>query len=189
MAARHSRVTIVALAALLVLPGCTGPSQPALEDEHPAPAVSGPPGPDGGETPAEFVDGPAMQVEFKGEVSHLAWPPGVTPPEHAPELPPMPDAQGVMHGQSYEVGYGRAVAADFWICAWGREWLAQRGQDEVRAAAAVTELNTLPETFYYQATLGAGGKEHWDEILQQVSLGDPTLMANHVTLNCVGIGI
>lgn len=186
MAARFRAAGSLALVALLTLAGCSGPSEPPLQDESPFLPVGESPGVVG-EAPAEFVDAAVMQVEFRDEVFRLEWPPGMVPPERAPEQPPMPDTEGVMRGNTYEVGYGRSVAGDFWICAWGREWLAQRGKDEAREAAALAQLNTLKQMYFYRATLTPDGQMHWDEILRQVNLGDPTRIANHVTVNCAGI--
>ncbi|MDG4773993.1 hypothetical protein [Solwaraspora sp. WMMD792] len=124
-----------------------------------------------------------MEQEYWAETEALELPAGVTwPPVIHQE--PAPDHEGVLRGHSYEPGFGRGQAQGVWFCIWQKEWLTQRSGAPERADAALVQLNAYKGMVNYQEYSDAMVRAAVDEQLEKAALGDPSLMAKNVEINC-----
>jgi hypothetical protein len=160
-------VTTAALVALLGAAGCTGA--------------------DSGGTAVDetvIVTYDDMVAEWRAQQQTLELPPGAQWPDPPPEPEPEPDQEGVLRGWSYEAGVGKGIADQQWWCAWANEWLDQRGVDADRERAALETLRTLEDTYLYRESMDSHSQQSMDERITAAELGDPTMIATYVELNC-----
>lgn len=176
---RYRATVVAALVAVLALSGCGDSSGGTLagSPDDPQALATEPP-------EIVTVDYDEMVEEWRHHTETLKLPPGAEWPPPPPELEPEPDAEGVLRGHSYEEGVGKSLADGQWWCAWAREWLAQRGVNADREAAALATLHTFPDTHQYLNAMDSHSQEWYDSMLEAADLGDPTLIANDVELNC-----
>jgi hypothetical protein len=124
-----------------------------------------------------------MEEEYWGETK------GLTLPENAAwpavrHQSPAPDHQGILRDHVYEVGYGAALAQDAWFCIWQKEWLARRGNDAEREGEALRSLLRFKDMANYRERSDQSLRALIDNLLEKASLGDPSLVANNVEVNC-----
>lgn len=143
--------------------------------------------------PAEIVEGPVTSIvefdemvdEFVQATADYELPEGnefVEPINPGPEVRP----DGTEGESVYERGYGSTVAFSQWRCAWARHWLEVRESEPEAAAEALEELGSLFERdvfirWYDQSS----AVSRLERMLEQASLGDPSLMQQDIELNCV----
>lgn len=118
-----------------------------------------------------------MVSEYQAVKARLTLPAGIEFP--ATVAPP---SQPTM----YETGIGTTHAETFWLCAWEEEWLTTRASDPARAAAALAQLRTAPDTDFMSLYLDEAGRRLFAEYLQKADLGDPSGFQQTFTANCDG---
>lgn len=124
----------------------------------------------------KVVSQPQMQQEYKDSVAKLEWPSGYTPP--AEVTGEEPDA-------TYQSGYGDSRASMLFECAWSRAWLRSYASDKDAAAAAVRQLEKIPNMGYMSKERADDATRRiFKENLEKMKLGDPSGIQNFVTLNC-----
>lgn len=166
------------LVGAFALAGCDG-----ADSGSGSPGPGQPPAGVDNEVPIVTISYQEMVAELQEHAATLPLPPGAEWPPPPAEPEPQPDAEGVLRGTVYEQGVGKSIAEKAWWCAWAREWLQQRGVDDDRAETALTTLHTVADTTYYQ-TMDSYTQESVEGMLEAANLGDPTLIANDVDLNC-----
>ncbi len=86
---------------------------------------------------------------------------------------------------SYESGYGESEAVLVWNCAWGREYLARRGDDPAAATAALEQFAALTETEAYDVYFDPVSVHPVIEsAIENAQLGDPAGIQSIVTGGC-----
>lgn len=115
------------------------------------------------------------EAEYQAAASELTMPPGASlPPGREPPSEPT----------TYQRGSGLTEAQGLWLCAWEQEWLAQRGHDEARAAAAITQLRTALALEYMTKYLDQVGKDLFTDALAQADQGSADGFELDAQLNC-----
>jgi hypothetical protein len=182
---RRVMVAAGVLVALVVVAGCSG-----TVEETGGASTSGSGGPGSAPEHETVPDGESdvlthaeMVVELEEYAATLTLPPGVEWPPPPPVPEPAPDAEGVMHETVYEPGVGKSIAGAYWWCAWSQEWLTQRGSDTAREAEALATLHEVRDNYYFE-TQDEATQRLTEEMLLAADLGDPTLIARNVDLNC-----
>lgn len=129
-----------------------------------------------GTTQERFLDESGMQAEYRIEAGRLDLPPGVVFPEAAPVSASGP--------QSFGEGVGLVFAQQYWIFAWEREWLDQRGKDPTRENAALRVLKSeVPKCEFMTKYLDEAGRQYFDGYVRRAQLGDPSGFQQDVTVN------
>jgi hypothetical protein len=85
---------------------------------------------------------------------------------------------------TYQRGSGLTEAQGLWLCAWEQEWLAQRGNDKARAAAALEQLRAAPALEYMTKYLDQVGKDLLTNALAQANEGNADGFELDAELNC-----
>lgn len=117
-------------------------------------------------------DAESANQEFRAETERMRLPPDASWPAD-----PFTDTDDV-----YQVGLGRTMADDFWRCAWMVEWLDQRTASPERAAEALGQLRTLPDTHFYQRWDDAG-RDFYAREMRAADAGDPGPIDEDVSAN------
>ena len=184
MRGRGRALIAVPLLVLLTTTGCSdnsrtpeqavdnGPTEAIAEDEATEEMMG----------TGESLTPKQMIAEYWATTKKYDLPPG-TRWKGAKDLPPAPDAQGIMRGNSYEEGWGTSTAESEWMCHWEREWLAQRDKNAKRAEKALTVLRTYPETHDWTIS-DQGIHDNYTAMMAKAELSDPSAMAYEVQVNC-----
>lgn len=102
-----------------------------------------------------------------------------------PEGAEYPEDPGLEPGEFYGKSYGEGEAIHQWNCAWGKEWLAQRGVNEDRAEAAFETFVSIRDTDFYQEFYDPEAAQPvFDAAIEAAELGDPSRIESLVGPNC-----
>ncbi|WP_305788091.1 hypothetical protein [Symbioplanes lichenis] len=122
-----------------------------------------------------ILDRSAAEQEYRRTAETLTLPAGATFPGA------LPKAEAEL---MYEPGYATSIAENFWICAWGKEWLARRENDRPAAQAALDRLGEAPRTAFLSKHLDAAGRRLFAGHLAKARAGDPIGFRQYVDANC-----
>lgn len=127
-----------------------------------------------GQTSSRFLDERGWRQEYASTTASLTLPPGI-------RFPDGPISGGAT---TFEVGAGLGQAQCYWMYAWEKEWLTQRGKDANREEAALKVLeNDVPGCEFMTAYLDEGGRALYGQYLQKAKLGDPSGFQQDVEAN------
>lgn len=122
--------------------------------------------------------------EYWGEAQHLKLAPGWDwPPDTAKGTGILDTDPEDGNGMVYGKGYGRSWAVDYWFCSWSDRVISLDISNEQRVAA-VSQVERVRQTYMYRATLNKDGQRFYDQMLDQVKLGDLSEMREYVRANC-----
>ncbi len=112
-----------------------------------------------------FLGETEWRQEYADATRALTLPPGVV----------FPDGPETGGAQTFERGAGLVQAQAYWLYAWEREWLTQRGVDSARESAALRVLrDDVPACAFMTTYLDDDGRSLYAEYIQKAELGDPS---------------
>lgn len=149
-------VAVIAAASTLLLTGCVEPTE-------------------NGEGTQTFEDHSSAVDEYNETAETLELPEGIQFPE-----PRFADERGL-----YQSGYGAGEAVLVWNCAWGREYLEQRGVDDAAAAVALDKFAAIMDTETFKNTYDpVSAQPLFKKAVANAELGDPSLIQSLVDGGC-----
>lgn len=132
----------------------------------------------------EFMVFDQMLEEFLHATRDFELPAGASFVEPVnPGMETLPDGS---EGESlYQRGFGEAQVLYQWQCAWEQQWLDVRTSDPVAATRALDTLNSILENDVFVRTADPMSTvPHVSRMLEQATLGDPSLIQRDLELNC-----
>lgn len=169
---RRRLVSATLTAGLMLLAACTFGDDDADPDALTA----------AGDHGTDVLTPEQMIEEYNAATQNYELPPGMTW-AGAKDLPPAPDQNGVMRGNSYEPGYGTTTAEFEWICAWEKAYLDADGPGTEAATDAITHLSSAPDTLLYRIS-DAGFQASLDDRITRLRLGDASAVEYDHRINC-----